>query len=77
MLIDDLGVAKALNNTGNIVLVTGNPGQTDAVNRTEGMKSAFKAQGANIKILAEQMDGDIKKIESPGTKYELVFPLKV
>lgn len=30
-----------------------------------------------VKILSEQMDGDIKKIESPGTKYELVFPLKV
>lgn len=49
-----LMIAKALNNTGNIVLVTGNPGQTDAVNRTEGMKAAFKNENANITILAEQ-----------------------
>jgi len=69
-----LMIAKALNNTGNIVLVTGNPGQTDAVNRTEGMKSAFKAQGANIKILAEQTgkwskDEALKVMTDMLTKY--------
>jgi ABC-type sugar transport system substrate-binding protein len=69
-----LMIAKALNNTGNIVLVTGNPGQTDAVNRTEGMKSAFKNQGANIKILAEQTgkwskDEALKVMTDMLTKY--------
>jgi inositol transport system substrate-binding protein len=47
-------ITKALNGTGNIVLVTGKPGQTDTVNRTAGMKAAFADAKANIKILAEQ-----------------------
>lgn len=49
-----LMISKALNKRGNIVLVTGNPGQTDAVNRTSGMQAAFKDQKASIKILAQQ-----------------------
>ena len=53
-------IAKALNNKGNVVLVTGKPGQTDAVNRTEGMKAAFADAKADIKILAEQ-PGDWSK----------------
>ena len=53
-------MAKALNNTGNVVLVTGKPGQTDAVNRTEGMKAAFADASADINILAEQ-PGDWSK----------------
>jgi ribose transport system substrate-binding protein len=69
-----LMIAKALNNTGNMVLVTGNPGKTDAVNRTEGMKAAFKAQGASIKILAEQTgkwskDESLKVMTDFLTKY--------
>jgi ABC-type sugar transport system substrate-binding protein len=49
-----LMISKALNKRGNIVLVTGNPGQTDAVNRTSGMQAAFKDQKASIRILAQQ-----------------------
>jgi len=49
-----LMISKALNKKGNIVLITGNPGQTDAVNRTAGMQKAFTDQGASIKVLAEQ-----------------------
>lgn len=30
-----------------------------------------------VKILAEQMDGEINKLESKGAKYELIFPFKV
>lgn len=69
-----LMIAKALDNTGNIVLVTGNPGQTDAVNRTEGMKSAFQDEGADITILAEQTgkwskDEALKVMTDMLTKY--------
>lgn len=53
-------IAKALNNKGNMVLVTGKPGQTDAVNRTAGMKQAFTDAKADITILAEQ-PGDWSK----------------
>jgi ribose transport system substrate-binding protein len=53
-------IAKALNGTGNMVLVTGKPGQTDTVNRTAGMKAAFADAKANITILAEQ-PGDWSK----------------
>lgn len=49
-----LMIAEALNNQGSMVIVAGNPGQTDAVNRTEGLKAAFADVGANIEILAEQ-----------------------
>lgn len=47
-------MAKQLNNKGNIVVIEGNPGQTDTVNRLEGMKQAFKAAHANIKVVAAQ-----------------------
>jgi ribose transport system substrate-binding protein len=53
-------IVKALNGTGNIVLITGKPGQTDTVNRTAGMKAAFADAKANITILAEQ-PGDWSK----------------
>jgi ribose transport system substrate-binding protein len=49
-----LMVAEGLNNKGSMVIVAGNPGQTDAVNRTEGLKAAFADVGADIEILAEQ-----------------------
>lgn len=49
-----LMIAKDLNNKGKMVIVAGNPGQTDAVNRTEGLKAAFADVGADIEILAEQ-----------------------
>jgi len=49
-----LMIAEALNNKGNMVIVAGNPGQTDTVNRTEGLKAAFADSDADITILAEQ-----------------------
>ena len=47
-------IAKALNNQGNLVIIGGKAGQTDAVNRTAGLKAAFADAKANITILAEQ-----------------------
>jgi ABC-type sugar transport system substrate-binding protein len=47
-------IAAGLNNEGNLVIVGGNPGQTDSVNRTEGVKAAFADLKSNIKIVAEQ-----------------------
>ena len=47
-------IAKALNNKGNIVVITGKPGQTDTVNRTAGMKAAFADAKANINVLATE-----------------------
>lgn len=49
-----LMIDETLNGTGKIALITGNPGQTDAVNRTEGLKAAFADQNASIEIVAEQ-----------------------
>jgi ABC-type sugar transport system substrate-binding protein len=47
-------IAKELNGQGSIVIIGGKAGQTDAVNRTAGMKAAFADAKANINILAEQ-----------------------
>ncbi len=47
-------IASALDNTGNVVVITGRAGQTDSVNRSAGMAAAFTDAGANITVLAEQ-----------------------
>jgi ribose transport system substrate-binding protein len=47
-------IAKGLNGQGNLVIIGGKAGQTDAVNRTAGLKAAFADAKANITILAEQ-----------------------
>lgn len=47
-------IVKALNGAGTVVVIGGKAGQTDAVNRTEGMKAAFAAAGAKIEIIADQ-----------------------
>ncbi len=47
-------IAKALDNTGKVVVITGKPGQTDTVNRTAGMEAAFKDAAAQIEVLAVQ-----------------------
>jgi ribose transport system substrate-binding protein len=47
-------IAKALNNKGDIVVITGKPGQTDVVRRLDGMKTAFADAKADIKILATE-----------------------
>jgi ribose transport system substrate-binding protein len=47
-------IAKALGGAGKVVVITGKPGQTDTVNRTEGMEAAFRDAGANIEVLAVQ-----------------------
>jgi ribose transport system substrate-binding protein len=47
-------IAKALNNTGKVVVITGKAGQTDTVNRTAGMEAAFKDANATIEVLAVQ-----------------------
>jgi ABC-type sugar transport system substrate-binding protein len=47
-------IAKQLNNKGTVVVIEGNPGQTDTVNRLSGMKAGFAASHAQIKVLAAQ-----------------------
>jgi ribose transport system substrate-binding protein len=47
-------IVKALGGKGNVVVITGKPGQTDTVNRTEGMKAAFSDAKADIDVLATQ-----------------------
>jgi len=47
-------IAEGLNNEGNLAIVGGNPGQTDSVNRTEGVKAALADNNSKIKIVAEQ-----------------------
>lgn len=47
-------MAKQLNGQGSIVVIEGNPGQTDTVNRLAGLKAAFQATHAHIKVVAAQ-----------------------
>jgi ribose transport system substrate-binding protein len=47
-------IAKALDNKGSVVVITGKPGQTDTVNRTAGMKAAFADVKADITVLANE-----------------------
>jgi ribose transport system substrate-binding protein len=47
-------ITKALNGKGNIIVITGKPGQTDTVNRTAGMKAAFADAKANINVVATE-----------------------
>jgi ABC-type sugar transport system substrate-binding protein len=47
-------LAKDFNGKANILVLTGKPGQTDAVNREAGMEAAFKDAKANITILASE-----------------------
>ena len=47
-------IVKALGGKGNVVVITGKPGQTDTVNRTEGMQAAFRDAKATIDVLAVQ-----------------------
>ena len=47
-------IVKALGGKGNIVVITGKTGQTDTVNRTAGMRAAFKDAKADIDVLAVQ-----------------------
>lgn len=49
-----LMVAKALHGHGNVVFITGNPGQTDTINRLNGVKAAWADQKAHFNILAIQ-----------------------
>jgi len=45
-------IREALNGKGNVVILSGKPGQTDVVNRIAGMQQAF--QGSDLKILDTQ-----------------------
>ncbi|HEY1941168.1 MAG TPA: sugar ABC transporter substrate-binding protein [Roseiarcus sp.] len=47
-------IVKALHGAGNVVVITGKAGQIDTVQRSAGMKAAFKNANAKINILAEQ-----------------------
>ncbi len=47
-------MVKDLHGKGNIVAITGKPGQTDAVNRAEGMRAAIADAKADIKVLASE-----------------------
>jgi ABC-type sugar transport system substrate-binding protein len=47
-------IAKATGGKGNLVMITGKPGQFDVVQRAEGAKAAFADAKADIKILAEE-----------------------
>lgn len=47
-------IVNALGGAGNVVVITGKVGQTDTVNRTEGMKAAFNGTKSAMKVLAVQ-----------------------
>lgn len=47
-------IAKATGGKGNMVIITGKPGQFDVVQRTNGAKAALADAKADIKIIAEQ-----------------------
>jgi len=47
-------IVKATDGKGNLVMITGKPGQFDVVQRAEGAKAAFADAKADIKILAEE-----------------------
>jgi ribose transport system substrate-binding protein len=47
-------IVKATGGKGNLVMITGKPGQFDVVQRAEGAKAAFADAKADIKILAEE-----------------------
>ena len=47
-------IVKATEGKGNLVMITGKPGQFDVVQRADGAKKAFADAGADIKILAEE-----------------------
>jgi ribose transport system substrate-binding protein len=47
-------IAKALNGKGNIVVITGKPGQIDSTQRLNGAKDAMAEAKADIKILATE-----------------------
>jgi ABC-type sugar transport system substrate-binding protein len=47
-------IVKATDGKGNLVMITGKPGQFDVVQRADGAKKAFEDAKADIKILAEE-----------------------
>ena len=47
-------IVKATGGKGNLVMITGKPGQFDVVQRADGAKAAFADAKADIKILAEE-----------------------
>jgi len=47
-------IVKATGGKGNLVMITGKPGQFDVVQRADGAKKAFADANAEIKILAEE-----------------------
>jgi ABC-type sugar transport system substrate-binding protein len=47
-------IVQALNGKGDLVVITGKPGQIDVVRRLEGMKAAFADGKAEIKIIATE-----------------------
>jgi ribose transport system substrate-binding protein len=47
-------IVKATGGKGNLVMVTGKPGQFDVVQRADGVKQAFADAGATIEVLAEE-----------------------
>jgi ABC-type sugar transport system substrate-binding protein len=47
-------IVKATEGKGNLVMITGKPGQFDVVQRADGAKKAFEDAGAQINILAEE-----------------------
>jgi ribose transport system substrate-binding protein len=47
-------IVKATGGKGNLVMITGKPGQFDVVQRADGAKKAFADAKADIKILAEE-----------------------
>ena len=47
-------IVKATGGKGNLVMITGKPGQFDVVQRADGAKAAFADAKADIKVLAEE-----------------------
>jgi ribose transport system substrate-binding protein len=47
-------MAKEMNGQGNVVIIQGNPGQTDVINRQAGLEAGWKDAGANFNVLSTQ-----------------------
>jgi ribose transport system substrate-binding protein len=47
-------MAKTMGGKGNVVIIQGNPGQTDVINRQSGLETAWKDAGATFAVLSTQ-----------------------
>ncbi len=47
-------MAKAMDGKGNVVIIQGNPGQTDVINRQAGLEAGWKDAGATFNVLSTQ-----------------------